>query len=133
MAKVKLPKEPSKTRNGALAALWKKIATSRGIAGTLDVLVERYASKSHSDDVFKKTKNTMIRNMSSDKMTWNVFLDILFNALNVRKIDLTVKLYHNNGDESIHTLPIVNGGIEKDDADDKPTDSKTNNKYTNSK
>jgi len=128
MAEVKLSDKVSQSENGALAGLWKKINKDLNLEAALDYMVGRYVNKNKTlagltrvKNVNRKTKNSLIRNITASEMTWKTFLDLIFNFLNVRRVDITVKLTMPNGDETIHTIAVNNADVinEQESNDDK--------------
>lgn len=116
--KIVLPPLISRTEGSILSKLWRNILVDTNMDNALDYLVTRYMSD-HSNSTIKadkrKTKSSIIKNITADDMTWKTFLDILFNFLRVRRIEFCVKLTRASGDISVHSVivdnpNIVNGG-----------------------
>ena len=91
----------------------------------LEFMITKYVSKNDKTGnrvqaVKRKTKSSLEKNIYADEMTWKTFIDLLFNFLNVVKIDISIKLTHANGQETIHSVKVNNsegeykGGHEPD-------------------
>lgn len=106
---IKVQKNVSKTESGVLAKLWGKILSETGMDNSLELLVNRYVNKSNSIKVGKrKTKSSLIKNITATGMSWKTFLDLLFDFIGVLKVDVSVKLYYRTGDTSVHTVTVEN-------------------------
>lgn len=120
---IKLDSNIAATEGGILAALWRKILKDSGFYNMLGMMVSRYVSDTDSmaDKVKasrRKTKSTLISNICSSDMTWKVLLDLIFNFLHVKKITISIKLLHQNGIETVHSVVAENNfenGKEKTD------------------
>jgi len=81
-------------------------------------MVARYVNKNKSlagltrvKNVNRKTKNSLIKNITAQEMTWRTFLDLIFNFLNAQKMDITIKLTMPNGDERMQTMTVNNADV----------------------
>lgn len=124
MAEVKIDSPLSKKEGGVLAGMWRKIVKDIGYDRHLDYLVSRYVAKSDKmngrvQNVRRKTKSSLIKNITSSEMTFKTFLDLLFNYIGVRKIDISIKLTFHNGNETIHSMAVVNDDNENDKKEEK--------------
>lgn len=119
MAEVKIDSPLSKKEGGVLAGLWRKIIKDIGYDRHLDYLVSRYVAKTDKmngrvQNVRRKTKSSLIKNITSSEMTFKTFLDLLFNYIGVKKIDISIKLTFNNGSESVHSMAVRNDDEEEE-------------------
>lgn len=97
-----------------LAKLWLLVLEETNLKNAVIPLINRYVNKSNSmKSVKRKTKSSLIKNIHSKDMTWKIFLDLMFNFINVKRIDFHMRITHANGDTSIVTLPIVHNNIEE--------------------
>jgi len=106
-------KGPHNNAEGALLSkLWDNILKETHLDNALDVLVTRYANKSNSMKAMKlKTKSSILKDATSDNMSWKVFVHLLFHLLNVKKFEISIKITHANNDVTIHSVPAINGRI----------------------
>jgi len=105
--------ETTQTEGGLLAKLWRTILVGTNFIRTRDQLVNEYVRKTDMlkgrvKQVSRKTKSTLTKNVNANEMTWKVFIDLLFNFITVKKIDISIKLTMSNGKETLHSLSIVN-------------------------
>lgn len=111
-----LKKPVAKNEAGVLAGLWRNILKENHFIPAIDVLVNRYVNKQNKESdklgsVRLKAKSTLLTNISSGEMTFKTFLDLVFNFLGVKKIHISVKLTFSNGEESIHSIGVINPNI----------------------
>jgi len=123
MAEVKIDSPLSKKEGGVLAGLWRKIIHDIGYDRHLDYLVSRYIAKTDKmsgrvQNVRRKTKSSLIKNISSSEMTFKTFLDLLFNYIGVRKVDISIKLSFYNGEERITSMSVINDNTEEEEQPD---------------
>lgn len=123
MQEIDLSKSVSRNEAGVLAGLWRKIVRENNFENNLGFFINKYINKHHSQDGTKKvlktkSKSTLLTNISATEMSIKVFLDLLFNLLNVKYITISIKLTFPNGEESIHSIKVendtsgdANGGI----------------------
>lgn len=123
-------KQVSRNESGVLAQLFRYIIIDNNFIPALDMLVKRYVEDTTRKEVNlqpvkRKTKSTLLSNIGSEEMTFKTFLDLLFNFLRVRKVNISVKLTFYNGNETIHSISVDKGdydiGGEGGIDDDKPT------------
>lgn len=108
--KAELLKQPiTSTSEGAkLAKLWRIIVRDLNIAKNVEYLVTRYADQGKQNSAIKrKTKSSMMKNITDEAITWKTFLDIMFNVLRVKKMTITVSLEHESGSKTLHSLTIL--------------------------
>lgn len=111
-----LKKPVAKNESGVLAGLWRNILKENHFIPAIDVLVNRYVNKQNKDNdklgsVRLKAKSTLLSNISCTEMTFKTFLDLIFNFLGVKKIHISIKLTFSNGEESIHSIGVLNPNI----------------------
>jgi len=96
-----------------LAKLWLKVLEESNLIHAVGPLIDRYVNKSNSmKSVKRKTKSSLIKNIHSKDMTWKIFLDLMFNFINVKKIDFSVKITFANGDTRVVNLPIDHNNLD---------------------
>lgn len=102
----------SNNEGGVIVRLWRKILYETNLINNIHNLILVYQMKNNKNDQMKvrkrKTKSSLIKNIWAPEMTWKTFIYLLENFLNVRKIDISIKLTHDNGEESIHSVTINN-------------------------
>lgn len=101
------PMDPvSNTEGGTLAMFWRKILNESGLSKKLAVLFRNYEIKANKNKGKFKSKSTIIQNATSSEMTFKVFLDLLINLLNVKKIRLNIELTFFNDTVTSHSIDI---------------------------
>jgi hypothetical protein len=113
--RIKLTDINNRTEGSVLATLWRNVLKETNMLPALDYFVDRYVNntkgmESRVKAVKRKTKSTMMKNVTTNDMTWKTFLDLMFNFLKVKKITITIKLTHANGDDTIHSVVVNNAG-----------------------
>jgi len=113
MADVKITQPIATKESGVLAGLWRNILRDNNYIPALDYLVTKYVAKTDKmngrvQNVKRKTKSSIIKNITDSEMSIKTFIDLLFNFLNVKKIDISIKLTFPNGNETIHSIAVDN-------------------------
>ena len=113
MSQNKLPDVYPRTENGLLAKLWGKVIRENSYQNRLIYLISRYARKADAmSDRVKvvrvKQKFTLTKNVFEKEMTFKTFMDLLFNFLEVVKVDVTISLKFADGTKSVHTVSTDN-------------------------
>lgn len=126
MREVDFNKPVVRTEAGVLAALWRDVIVKLKLVPALDILIKRYINDSDKkamaiQSVKKKTKSTLVANITASGMTFKTFLDLLFNFLRVRKVHISIKLELYSGDETVHTI-IVDPNTVADELSDEDED-----------
>lgn len=119
--------------SGVLSALWRNIVLQLNILPAMDVLISRYCNSSSTNlgneqSIKKKTKSTLVANITSTGMTFKTFLDLLFNFLRVKKINISVKLTYANGDESFHSINVDQNAVDYEPDEEKESNDQQGNK-----
>jgi len=110
--KIKIQKSVSNTESGILAKLWRNILEETGMVNSLDYMVKRYVNESNSIKSGKrKTKSSLINDITAPAMTFKTFMDLLLNFVKVRKVELVVKLHYANGDTSVHSVAVAGNTV----------------------
>ena len=110
-------KDPvSNKDSGVLANLWRRVVRESNLQNSLNHLADRYVKKTNPisqrvANVKKRTKSTVLKNISDPDMTIKTFLDLIFNLLGAKKLTISIKITYPNGTETIHSLPINNGDL----------------------
>ncbi len=113
MSKIEFDPNISSKEGGALTALWRAVLKENNFFYMIDLLVNRYVRKTDTMDgrstvIKRKTRSSLINNITATEMTFKTFLDLLFNFLAVKKVTITIMLTHANNDESVHSIAINN-------------------------
>ena len=125
MAKLDFENQPSSNESGILAALWRKVIKEGGFISSLNTFIELYLRKNDVTEgrvavVKKKTKSTLINNITASEMTVKTFMDLIFGLLNAKKIKLTVEITYQNDKTSSHSVTALPANTlnkeEKDEA-----------------
>lgn len=87
----------SRSEGGTLAKLWRKVLEENNYLPAIPFLVNRYIRTSNEmsnrvADVKRKTKSTLIANITASDMTFKTFTDLLFNFLKVKRVEIIVKV-----------------------------------------
>jgi len=103
---------------GILAGLWDTIYKSTGAVNSVKYLTDEYTKRHYSNSLINnkpktRARNTLLSNLNAPTMTWKVFMDLVFNFLNVRKITIVIKLTHNDMSETIHSTTRLNPTLKK--------------------
>jgi hypothetical protein len=96
------------TEGGILSNLWRKILKDLNITNKIPALVVMYLNKENMKSVKlkKKSKTSLVNDITSSNMTWKVFLNLIINLLNVNKMTFTVTLEFKNGEKSVHSIDV---------------------------
>lgn len=119
--------QSSNVEGAVLSNLWKKVLAETNLVNALDFLITKYVDQSnHSMKVQKRrTKSSLTKNIYSDDMTWKTFVDLMFNFLKIKRIELVIKLHHPNNDVTMHSITFKpDNNANKDEIDKKYGDSK---------
>jgi len=113
--RIKLSDINNRTEGSVLATLWRNVLKETNMLPALDYYVDRYVNntkgmESRVKSVKRKTKSTMMKNVTANDMTWKTFLDLMFNFIKVKKIVISIKLTHANGEDTIHNVTVNNAG-----------------------
>ena len=114
-------KDPvSNKDSGVLAKLWRKVILESRLENSLNFLADRYVKRSEPMssrvvNVKRRTKSTVMKNITDSDMTIKTFLDLVFNLLGAKKLTISIKITYPNGTETIHSLPINNGDLVESD------------------
>jgi hypothetical protein len=101
----------SRSEGGTLAKLWRKILEENNYLPAIPFLVNRYIRTTNEmsnrvTDVKRKTKSTLIANITATDMTFKTFTDLLFNFLRVKRIEITVKVTLPNDTVREHSITV---------------------------
>lgn len=100
------------TENAILGRFFRRIIRELNYTNRLGYLVDRYfkrARLTNDLDQLKKTKSSLRNNIVSDRMTWKVFLDLIFKLLWVKKCVIRMEITYQNDTTSIHDYVILPG------------------------
>lgn len=118
---LKLDNNVANNEGGILSRLWRNVLLDNNLTSSIPFLITRYVSKTMKMDVKnakRKTKSSLLDNINAQEMTWKTFTNLIFNFINVRKMDITIKLTLSTGDETFHNVTInnTNNGKKEEDA-----------------
>lgn len=110
--KISIDKPVSSKEGGALAKLWRKILTENNYLPVLDLLVAKYirendVTSGRVENAKRKTKSSLIANITSSDMTIKTLLDLMFNFLKVPLVTITITIKHRTGQETHHSISIA--------------------------
>jgi len=103
-------KPVANSTGGVLSKLWRTILDDTDLHPAIGFLVKRYVDRTAAIDTKntkRKTKATLLSNIGATEMTWKTFNKLIFEFLNVKKLDITIKLTHSNGQERLHSLTVI--------------------------
>lgn len=111
MSDINFNKPPNKNESGVLAYLWRKILLENNLMPSLGMLISRYIKEQditagRVSNLKKKNKTTLVNNIGAQEMTFKTFLDLIFNFLKVRRLDISIKLTYHNDKTSEHSVSI---------------------------
>ena len=125
MADIDISKKPVATNeSGALAKLWRLVLVENNLVPQLTYLINKYVSKTKylETNGLKaqklKTKSTITADVTSRTMTMKTFLYLLFNFLNAKEVEISVKVTFPSGVTSTHRLPIKSNQAEDIDLEE---------------
>lgn len=102
--------DTSANEGGILSALWRVILKETGKYRIVPILVESAHRKqlrmnSEMPDVVKvQSKSQMLTNAKSASMSFKVFISLLSTLLCIKKIKLTIELFHPDGSTTVHQV-----------------------------
>lgn len=108
---ININKPPNKNESGVLTVLWRKILVENNLMPAMGLFVDRYLKKydstgSRVSNAKKKNRSTLITNISAPEMSFKCFIDLLFNFLRCKRLDISIKITHENGKTSIHSVSV---------------------------
>lgn len=112
-------KEPlENSENGVLAALWRRLVTNNiFMQKYLGVKLKAYLNKeqkSISGETIKTKKKHSIENdIHGGRMTFPVFMHLLFNLMNAKEMSITVRVKLEYGEDIIDTITVKNPNIKE--------------------
>jgi len=100
-------KSPVKDMDGMLAKLLKKVLVDLKLddKDSRKKLLDEYIKSDKG--IKKKTKSSMNGNINAKEITWSVFVDVIFNLLNVTKLRLVTDIKHASNRESQHEITVL--------------------------
>ena len=128
----KMQKSIPKTEGGILVRLWRNILVESNMIHGINTMVTRYINAGKNSIAAKnsKTKSSIEKNISSDNMSWRIFVDLLFNVLKVKRMHITITLTFPNGTSTVNHLVVDNEDVVVDD-EKESEDVRHDNKKTN--
>lgn len=107
------PDKLSSRKEGAvLVKLWRIIIRDNNYTYAIPRMVTRYINKNTKHNAMSsvkmKTKSSLKKDILSSEMTWKTFVSLIFDFLRVKDMVISIKLIHASGDESVHSMRIIN-------------------------
>lgn len=112
----------ARSEGGLLALLWRKAIKENNLDKALMHLINGHVNKEISklvkdkEDASKVTVSTLrsavVNRVTATNMTVKTLVDLLFNVLNVKRLDITITLTHANNRTSTHTVSTDGFGEE---------------------
>lgn len=102
------------TATGVLAKLWRTFIKDNSLIGFMPMLIDRYLTKNKDSDIGpikKKNKATMENNVSAREMSIKTFVDLMFNLVNCKEMDITIKVTLPNNKKTEHTVKLSKDDI----------------------
>jgi len=110
--RIKMQHGVSNKEGGILVRLWRTILEETNYYNSLDYLTSRYVNDTARASSVKagrrQTKSSLIKNITSNNMSWRTFVDLLRTFLKVKDAEFSVKLTFHNGDTSVHSVKLIN-------------------------
>lgn len=103
---------------GILARLLRGIINSKGWTNKIGFFVDRYGNKQKNSSQYSKvkSKSTIITNLTSSSITFKVFIDLLKNVFNVKKMTIIIEAEFSDGEKaSSHVTFTMDNIKEKED------------------
>lgn len=91
-------KTPSDLEDGMLTKMFRKVLFDTGIINNIRRYMNRYVRKGG-----KRTKSQITKLILENGMSWKSFTFLIYEVLGVVRMDITLKLYHQNGEVTEHT------------------------------
>ena len=87
--------------DGILTYLFRKIITETGYSRILMSLINKYTKRGG-----KRAKSSIVTTIQDSRMTWNYFIFLLFEILQVKKMKIKIELTLRNDEISEHEVEI---------------------------
>lgn len=106
----KIINTPIKSRDsgGILSKLFRKIMIETGLVNAVDSLVESYLrdskEQSRTTGLAPKKRSQIQTSIKEEDMTWKSFIDLVINLLRVKKMVITIELYHTETRVTTHKV-----------------------------
>lgn len=107
LSKLLSTKIVSRDTNSLLARLFRKIMMETGFINSADSLLETFVRNSKLGNAKGKEKTAASTQISTELMSWKVFVDNIFNYLQVESATIVIKLNHGKGKITVHELPML--------------------------
>jgi len=126
----KVVKEVSTSKpDGILTYLFRKIITETGYSRILMSLINKYVKRGG-----KRAKSSIVSAIQDSRMTWNYFIFLLFEILQVKKMKIKIELELRNGEVSEHEVEVeYKEPIDNDDNEDEDDGKSKEKKDGNTK
>jgi len=104
--KIKLEEITTFQEGTILTKLWRNILHDINYINNLEYLVNRYVNKTKSsvNMVNRRTKSSLIKNITAKDMSWRTFIDLIFNVLDIKFMTISIKLDHADGTSTVHHI-----------------------------
>jgi len=83
--------------NSILGKLFHRILMELNLINKIEFLINRYIKNANDKDIKiqkRKTRSSLINNITANEITWKTFIDLTFNLLRVRKLKVMITLTH---------------------------------------
>lgn len=103
---------------GILARLLRGIINNKGWSNKIGFFVDRYGNRQKNANQYSKvkSKSTIITNLTSPSITFKVFIDLLKNVFNVKKMTIIVEAEFSDGEKESTFVTFTMDNIkEKED------------------
>jgi len=97
---------PSNTPHGKLATMFRIILRDLSYVNRVPSLIARHTKMAKATASQVRTTDSIMKELTGDTMTFNVFIKLLHTLLLVKKVKITIILTHFNGDETSHEMEI---------------------------
>jgi len=92
-------KKPSNLEDGMLTKLFRKILFDTGIVNNIGTYINSYVRSGG-----KKSKSQINKIILDEGMSWKSFIFLIFDVLRITKLDIKIKLHHESGEVTEHTM-----------------------------
>ena len=113
--------DPSGLEDGMLTKLFRKIIFDTGLVNSLGYFLNRYNRK-----IGKKNKASIVKIINSKGMSWKSFVFLIFEVLQVRKMNIKITLTHLSGEVTEHDMDFIPPKQIDKESKNEPTKSKRN-------
>ena len=106
-------KNPNKTEGSILTNIWRGLLKELDLVSVSKIyrLIDVYMTRHKANDkgsisIRSKNRTSITNDMSADAITWKTFLNLIFNVLRVKKMDITITIHHENKTTTTYSTTI---------------------------